>query len=185
MAFRILYYETVESTNDLALQFAKEGAAEGTVIAADFQTKGRGRQKREWISPRGKGLLFSVILRPALSASSAPILTHLAGEAVAEALKKEAGLACTLKKPNDVLVGGKKIAGILTESSGTGDRIDYVVIGIGLNVTTEKRHLLKTATSIWVEIGKKVAKEALLTQILSLFWAKYGKISSTQKRAIS
>jgi BirA family biotin operon repressor/biotin-[acetyl-CoA-carboxylase] ligase len=178
MAFRILYYDTVDSANNLALSFAKEGAREGTVVVAEYQTKGRGRFHRKWSSPRGKGLLFSVILRPSLSASSVPILTHLAAKAVAEVLNTNFELSARLKKPNDVLVGGRKIAGILTESSGTRSEIDYVVVGIGLNVNTESRYLIKGATSIYRETGRYADKSQILNRILSIFWSEYGHVNS-------
>lgn len=181
MDFRILYYETVESTNDLALAFARDGAEEGTVIAAEFQTQGRGRFKRKWISPRRKGLLFSVILRPLLPASSASILTHLAAQSVAETLQKDFNLPAKLKKPNDVLVGGKKIAGILTESSTTQRQVEYVVVGIGLNVNTGRSQLLRSATSIAIETGQKADKNAILDRILALFLAKYEEVVGIKK----
>ena len=183
MAFRILYYDTLDSTNNLALAFAKEGAEEGTVIVADYQTKGRGRFNRKWISPRGKGLLFSMILRPPLSASSVPILTHLAAKSVAEVLEEDFNLPAKLKKPNDVLVNGRKIAGILTESSTVKSQIEHVVLGIGLNVNAARPRLLKTATSIAIEAGQKADKNAILDRILATFWVKYEDAAGLKKRA--
>lgn len=184
MAFRIVYYETLDSTNNLALTFAKEGAREGTVIVAEYQTKGRGRFNRKWVSPRGKGLLFSVILRPSLSASSASILTHLAAQSVAEVLETDFNLPAKLKKPNDVLVNGKKIAGILAESSTIQKRIEYVVVGIGLNVSVGRDHF-KGATSISLETGQRADKNQILDRILSVFWAKYREADGTKKRSKS
>ena len=181
MPFRILHYESLDSTNNLALTFAKQGAQEGTVIVAEYQTKGRGRFERTWISPKGKGLLFSFILRPSLSTASLPILTHIAAQSVADLLKKDFHLAAKLKKPNDVLVGQKKIAGILTESSTINQKTDYVVVGIGLNVNTESRHLLDTATSIYAETKKKSDKGPILKRFLSIFWEKYQEIDSKKK----
>lgn len=173
MNFRILHYDTLDSTNDLAISFAKEGAEEGTVVSAEFQKKGRGRFKRTWLSPRGKGLLFSIILRPKLKTSEAPILTHLAAQAVLETLIAHFNLPAKLKKPNDVLVGRKKICGILTESSTVKQKLDYVVVGIGLNVNHMKKDLPNSATSIFMETKKKVEKEPLLLDILDRFRAKY------------
>jgi BirA family transcriptional regulator, biotin operon repressor / biotin---[acetyl-CoA-carboxylase] ligase len=181
MAFRILYYETLDSTNNLALQFAKEGAVEATVIVAEHQSKGRGRFERKWTSPRGKGLLFSIILRPQVSASSASILTHLAAQSVADVLHADFDLPAKLKKPNDVLVGGKKIAGILTESSTLKGQIEHVVVGIGLNVNTGKGQLLKTATSIAIESGQKGDINTLLNRILTVFLDKYEDIVGVKK----
>ena len=181
MNFRILHYDTVDSTNDLALEFAREGAAEGTVVAADYQTHGRGRFKRRWVSPRGAGLLFSIVLRPTLKTSAAPILTHWAAQSIREILQEKFALPATLKRPNDVLVGGKKIAGILTEARGQGSRVEYVVLGVGLNVNTKRQGLLRTATSIFLETGKKVKKDGLLEDILGIFKAKCGSGSSDSK----
>src|SRR3989338_3252756 len=184
MPFRILYYETLDSTNNLAMTFAKEGAEEGTVVVAEYQTKGRGRFNRKWVSPRGKGLLFSVILRPSFPASSASILTHLAAQSVAEVLKMDFNLPAKLKKPNDVLVNGKKIAGILTESSTIRRRIEYVVVGIGLNVSTGRNHF-KGATSVSLETGQKADKNQILDRILAVFWAKYQGVGNIKKHSKS
>lgn len=183
MRFRILHYETLDSTNNLALHLAREGAHEGTVVAADFQTKGRGRFKRRWISPKGKGLLFSIILRPQLKTSAASILTHLTARSVAEVLKTSFELPVKLKRPNDVLVNGKKIAGILTESSGNHHQLEYVVAGIGLNLNMKPKELLRTATSVYIETKKAVKdKEELLAKILSSFRSKYEAVTKTQRR---
>lgn len=173
MRFRILHYRTLDSTNDLALEFAREGAREGTVVYAEYQKRGRGRFKRRWLSPRGTGLLFSIILRPKMKMSSASIITHWAAQSVAEVLRKRFNLPAQLKRPNDILVGGKKIAGILTESSGTGQKLEHVVVGIGVNVNTTRAKLLKSATSINLEFGKKVVNDEVLLDILSAFRAKY------------
>lgn len=176
MNFRILHYDTLDSTNNLAIAFARDGAVEGAVIVSEYQTKGRGRFNRSWQSARGKDLLFSFILRPKLKASGTPILTHLAAQAVSEMLVSRFELAAKLKKPNDVLIRDKKICGILTESSGVKQKMDYVVVGIGLNVNSEKKDLIDLATSIWIETKKKVEKEPLLIDILGRFRAKYEKV---------
>ncbi|MBI4000082.1 MAG: biotin--[acetyl-CoA-carboxylase] ligase [Candidatus Omnitrophica bacterium] len=173
MDFRILHYATLDSTNHLALEFARQGAQEGTVVLAEYQTKGRGRFKRRWVSPRGSGLLFSIILRPTIKTSSTSLLTHIAAQAVAEALTKSFGLPAKLKRPNDVLIAGKKIAGILSESSSYGQRLEYVIIGIGVNVNTQRKRLLKTATSIYLETKTKVSKDKVLGDILAAFRLKY------------
>ncbi len=177
MNFRILHYQTLDSTNDLALSFARQGAEEGTVIASDYQTHGRGRFRRRWISPRGKGLLFSIILRPRLKTSAAPILTHVAAQSVAEALQTKFNLSAKLKKPNDILVGGKKIAGILTEASGNHKCLEHVVIGIGLNMNSSRRELLRNATSVYLETGERVRLDATLRQILAIFRTKYSRLN--------
>ncbi len=175
MDFRILHYDALDSTNDQAIFFAREGAQEGTVVATEFQKKGRGRFERTWLSPRGKGLLFSLILRPKLRTFQAPILTHWAAEAVLESLVSNYGLKAKLKKPNDVLVRDKKICGILTESSAVKQKLDYVIVGIGLNVNSTKKDLLDSATSIFMETKKKVEKEPLMLDILEYFRTQYEK----------
>lgn len=142
---------------------------------AEYQKKGRGRFERTWLSARGKGLLFSLILKPKLKTSEAPILTHWAAEAVQQSLISNFGLKAKLKKPNDVLIDGKKICGILTESSATKQKLDYVVLGIGVNVNSTQKELLETATSILVETKKKVQKDALMLDILERFRTQYEK----------
>lgn len=177
MNFRILHYRTLDSTNNLALRLAREGAAEGVVVVSDFQTRGRGRFKRRWFSPRGKGLLFSIILRPRLKTSSASILTHVAAQAVRDTLNHRFDLPGKLKRPNDVLVNGKKIAGILTESSGNHRGLDYVVVGIGLNVNTGRRGLVRNATSLAVETGACSELRDILLELLAAFRIKYEAVN--------
>ena len=143
------------------------------MIASTYQTRGRGRFKRKWISPRGKGLLCSIILRPNLKTSSASILTHVAAASIVELLRTRFKLPAKIKKPNDVLVAERKIAGILTESSSYGKRLEYVVIGIGLNVNAKRGELVREATSIYSEAKEKVENEALLDELLSIFSVKY------------
>ena len=176
MHLRILHYKTVTSTNDVALEFANAGASEWTVVASEFQSKGRGRWTRRWSSPRGKGLLFSILLRPRLRPSSAGILTHLAAKSVAEALKVQVGLAAKLKRPNDVLVGGKKIAGILTEARGNGKSMDYVVVGVGLNVSSRRLDIPAEATSIYLETGLQTERDGILNEILGAFRRHYEQL---------
>ncbi len=183
MRFRILHYKTLDSTNNLAVSFAREGAEEGVVVLSDYQTQGRGRFKRRWQSPRGKGLLFSILLRPNLKSSSASILTHLAAQSIADVLKKDFKLPVKLKKPNDVLVNGKKITGILTESSAYHQRVEYVIVGIGLNVSTARKDLLKTATSIYAETQEKADMGEILESILKVFKTKYSEVNQRAKQA--
>lgn len=130
---KVYYYDETQSTNDVAEQLARDGAAEGTVVAAEYQSKGRGRLKRQWFSPKGKNLLFSVILRPNLDPGFVSLMTIMSSVAIARAMRKE-DVPAQIKWPNDVYVEGKKIAGILTEMSSEQDRVKYVVIGIGMNV---------------------------------------------------
>ena len=129
------YFGAVGSTNDEARRLAEAGAPEGALVVADTQTAGKGRAGRRWLTPPGTALAFSLVLRPALAAGEAARLTMLAGLAVAEAAEAAAARPARLKWPNDVLVDGAKAGGILVESVLTGERLDYAVIGIGLNVS--------------------------------------------------
>ncbi len=138
-------YDVVSSTMDVAHQLAAEGAPEGTLVWANRQEKGRGRLGRTWISPEG-GLYCSFILRPTRPVNETPELSLVAGQAAAEAIKEVTGLSPTIKWPNDLLLNGKKVAGILAEA-----RNGALVVGIGINVTTNPTDLMDTATSLAVQ----------------------------------
>jgi BirA family transcriptional regulator, biotin operon repressor / biotin---[acetyl-CoA-carboxylase] ligase len=182
MKFKILHYDTVRSTNDIAKDLAMKGAAEGTVVSAQYQTQGRGRFRRKWRAPRGSSMLVSIVLRPALPAGKISILTHQAAKSVQAVLVSQ-GLGATLKRPNDVLIKGRKVAGILTEASGKGRRVQYVVVGIGLNVNTRLDKLLRRTTSIYQESGKKQDINRLLRGILSEFNSEYRSIMGRNDHA--
>jgi BirA family biotin operon repressor/biotin-[acetyl-CoA-carboxylase] ligase len=141
LQFEIRHIPEVSSTNTVALEAAKQGAREGLVITADYQTAGRGKPGRQWISPAGKNLLFSILLRPPLSPAQAPMLTQVACRAVAKVLKEKYDIASQFKRPNDVMVGSQKICGTLVEASSSPSKIEAVVIGIGLNVNAEASEL--------------------------------------------
>jgi BirA family transcriptional regulator, biotin operon repressor / biotin---[acetyl-CoA-carboxylase] ligase len=139
------------STNDEAAAWARAGAPHGAVVVADAQTRGRGRLGRRWHSPPGESLYFSVVLRPPIEPARVPPITLAAGVAVAEAVAAAAELAPSLKWPNDVLAGGgRKLAGILTEMASQRDRVEHVVVGIGVNVNVAAfpDELAATATSL-------------------------------------
>jgi BirA family biotin operon repressor/biotin-[acetyl-CoA-carboxylase] ligase len=131
------YLEQCESTNTEAFTAAAAGAPHGLVVAADHQRAGRGRRGRTWLSPRGQGLTFSAVLRPELRPADAPPLTLACAVAVAEALEREAGVVAQVKWPNDLLWQGRKCCGILLEMSAEPERIDFVVVGVGLNLRTD------------------------------------------------
>jgi BirA family biotin operon repressor/biotin-[acetyl-CoA-carboxylase] ligase len=149
-------YEEIGSTSDRAKELADDGAEHGEVVIAEAQTAGRGRRGRAWTSPPGRNLALSVILRPDLPPARAPELTLVASIAVCDALR-QAGVDAGIKWPNDVLAGGKKIAGILTELAAEPDRVHWVVIGVGVNVNTRAEdfpeELRGEATSILLERG--------------------------------
>ena len=159
----------IGSTNDFAVGLAEHGSKEGVVVIAEKQTKGKGRLGRKWVSPKGAGLWFSLILRPKLNPYHSSKITFIAGLAVLDAVSK-LGVNASLKWPNDVLVGKKKLCGILTELKAESDIISHLVIGIGLNVNFEKADFpveLKTiATSMYIETGNKSARIKILQDIL-------------------
>jgi len=165
----VCYFAEVVSTNEEARRLAEKGAEEGTVVLADSQTGGKGRMGRHWHSPAGKGILISIILRPAIQPSRAPHLTMVAAVAAANAIEKVSGLKPGIKWPNDILVNGKKVCGILTELKAETERIHYGIVGIGLNVNLSIEDLLPdlytTATSLAIERGQPFSR-VLLTQSL-------------------
>jgi len=167
----------VGSTNDWAKELAELGAEEGTVAIAETQTTGHGRLGREWFSPRG-GLWFSVIFRPEMSPSEAIGLVFVAGLAVAEVLREKYDLKVETKWPNDVLVNGKKVCGILAEMNTKGRAVKFVVLGFGVNANflVEKvfpRSLKEVATSLEKELGQKVQLEELFKGLLERLGSRY------------
>ncbi len=167
LRFSIRHLAEATSTNTLARDYAAQGAEEGLVLVADFQSEGRGKPGRSWVSPPGKNLLFSVLLRPPISASQAPILTQIGCRAVANVLNTKYGFACSFKKPNDILVDGKKICGVLVESaSDPSGNLDSVVVGIGLNINAQGNQLPPEATSMRELQGKEFDKKRILGEIL-------------------
>jgi BirA family biotin operon repressor/biotin-[acetyl-CoA-carboxylase] ligase len=159
----------IGSTNDRVMAAGRDGAPEGLAVIADRQTAGRGRLGRPWASPPGVGLYTSILLRPRLPAGQAPLLTLVAGLAVAEAIERVTGLAPRLKWPNDLLVNGKKVVGILTETASLESRVNYVAVGIGINVRQEAQDLPEelraTATSLRLASGREVPRGNLAAEI--------------------
>jgi BirA family biotin operon repressor/biotin-[acetyl-CoA-carboxylase] ligase len=164
------YYDEIDSTNDRAKELAEDGAAHGEVVVAELQRAGRGRRGRSWSSPAGRNLYLSVILRPEMPPTQAPELTLVAALAVCDALR-EAGVAAGIKWPNDVLVGGRKIAGILTELSAEPDHVHWVVLGIGVNLNARREdfpvELRDDATSVLVERGQPAPRALFAAALLA------------------
>jgi len=165
---RILHYFKTDSTNSVAMALAARGEEHGTVVVAEEQTAGRGRFGRVWYSEKSSGIYVSVILRPALAPSAAPVLTLMAGLAVHRAIETSTGLAADIRWPNDVLVSGRKVCGILTEMSAELDRLHAVVLGIGINVNHREipDELKPIATSLRIETGKTVSRVQVLVALL-------------------
>lgn len=164
---RVVYLDQAGSTNEVAKGLARRRASEGTIILAEDQRFGKGRLGRTWSSSPGSSILLSVILRP--SVSVLPKLTMLASLAVARAVEKTTGLAALIKWPNDILIGGKKAAGILIEAELSGARPRFAVVGIGLNVNFDVRtapEIPETATSVSLELGRDFSRQNLLLTLL-------------------
>jgi BirA family biotin operon repressor/biotin-[acetyl-CoA-carboxylase] ligase len=166
----IHYEETVTSTQKIAHRLATDGANEGTIVVAEEQLAGRGRLDRTWHSPKYTGVWMSIILRPSIPLSQAPQLTLLTAVSVAGAIQEVTGLEPEIKWPNDILIGGKKAVGILTELQAESDRINSVIIGIGLNVNQTDgdfpEEIRSKATSLSIEIGKKINRAELIQSLL-------------------
>jgi BirA family biotin operon repressor/biotin-[acetyl-CoA-carboxylase] ligase len=174
----VFFLKEVNSTNSWAKQLARSGAREGTIAVAETQASGRGRLDRRWYSPVG-GLWFSVILRPKIYASQVSQLTVMTGLSVIQTLHDLYNLEAHAKWPNDVLVNGRKICGILGEANSEADRVSFVVIGVGLNANFNVHKALPEsiaagATSLQTEIGHKVRLERLLITLLKRFEGNYG-----------
>jgi len=171
------WHDSLGSTNDEALSLAAKGAPEGTLVAADRQTAGRGRLGRPWTSPPSVGLYASLLLRPPLGRGELTLLPLLAGVAVAEAIQQTADCEALLKWPNDVLIGGRKVAGILVEAEMSEDSRAVVVAGLGVNVSTAAGDLpprvLYPATSLLIETGRRIDRETLLDVWRTRFAAAY------------
>ena len=168
-------YDSIDSTNRRAKELGESGAVHGTLIVADCQTAGKGRRGRNWETPPGVALSFSLLLRPGFLPDKASMLTLIAAVAVERAVRDMTGCAVSIKWPNDVVLNHRKICGILTEMSTELDSIHYVVIGIGINIAQKSfpPELKEKATSILMESGNTVNRSALLARILEEFEKLY------------
>ena len=171
----IVYFRETDSTNTRAKDLAAAGALEGTLVVSESQKKGRGRKGRNWFSPSQEGIYASLILRPNISPGEAPKITLLTAVAVAETLLSLTRLRPNIKWPNDILVNGKKIAGILTEISTEMDAIDFIVVGLGLNVNTPcfPEEIRDKATSILIEAGRNLPRVRLIREYLKWYEEYY------------
>jgi BirA family biotin operon repressor/biotin-[acetyl-CoA-carboxylase] ligase len=176
----IRVFEQTTSTNDVIEKLARDGVKEGAVVFAESQTKGRGRLGRKWISPERKGLWFSVLLRPDLRPQETTQLTVASATALRRAIQSETGLHPEIKWPNDIVIGGKKVAGILTELSAELDQVRHVILGIGVDVNQSASEfppeLRKLATSLKIESGRAISRAELATAILRELDSDYARI---------
>jgi len=177
MGRNVIYLDSTDSTNTYAKKMAEELFKEGTVIIADEQTAGKGRLGKHWVAARGKGIWMTIMLKPDILPSDAPKLTIAAALAVAKAISSCCRLDTSIKWPNDIVSGGKKLCGILTEMSAEADEIKYVIIGIGINANMGIEdfgpEVSRTATSISIESGKTFSRKALTASVLYEFEELY------------
>jgi BirA family biotin operon repressor/biotin-[acetyl-CoA-carboxylase] ligase len=189
VGWSVIYRHEVGSTNDELKQLAEAGAPEGILLVADHQIAGRGRFHRRWVAPPGSSLLLSLLFRPALPPDRVSQLTMLCSLAVVDAIARcrphaangrDTGWLARLKWPNDVLLNGRKVAGLLTELSFQGSEVDYVVVGMGINVNLDPSELpsdlLAPATSLLAEAGQRLDRLALLVDLLEGIDQRYAAL---------
>lgn len=185
----IRVFETTNSTNDVAEKLARDGVKEGVVVFAESQTRGRGRLGRKWISPPRKGLWFSVLLRPDLRPQAATQLTVAAATALLRAIRDQTGLTPQIKWPNDILIEGRKVAGVLTELSAEVDHVKHLILGIGVDVNLAASEfsadLRKLATSLKIETGRHVHRAALAAAILRELDQDYERVRAHRFQEIA
>src|SRR5947209_19024978 len=174
---RIFHFFKTDSTNRVALELGHAGEPEGAVVLAEEQTAGRGRAGRVWSSERAAGIYVTLLLRPKLAPVQAALLTMMAGLSAHSAVQAVTGLAVDLKWPNDLLIRGKKVGGILTEMHAEPNQVRFVIVGIGLNVNQEKfpGELASAATSLRAETGKSQSRMELLVRLLREFESDYNR----------
>ena len=179
IAWHVNRLHRTPSTMDAIDAEGRNGAGEGLVVVADEQTAGRGRGDRPWVASPGSSLLCSILLRPATTVDRLGMLPLIVGLAVAEAIEAVSGADCRLKWPNDVWIGGEKVAGVLVKSRlRPGGAIDFVNLGIGVNVSTERHQLPEYATSIRLATGVAVDRDVLLTALLGRLERRYASFVS-------
>jgi BirA family transcriptional regulator, biotin operon repressor / biotin---[acetyl-CoA-carboxylase] ligase len=172
----VIVMDTVTSTMDEAFRLGMDNYPDGTVVCAEAQSKGRGRLGRLWASPKGKGLYFSLILRPDLPLNQLAQLTLMSAVAMAGAIEELSGLKVLIKWPNDILLGNQKLAGILTELRAESDQVKFVVVGIGLNVNASINQLPPQSTSLKAASGRNFNRTEVLQALLRSLDNGYAKI---------
>ncbi len=172
---KVIYYDSIESTNKEGKKIAVK-SDEGLVIIGEEQTQGRGRMGRGWVSPKGKGVWMTLVLKPKINPLDSRKISLIASAAVVKAMEN-LGIEGQLKWPNDILINRKKIAGILTEINCEIDLVNYILVGIGINVNLDKedfpKDLQEKASSIKIELGKKISRQKLVANILNEFEVLY------------
>lgn len=178
----LICYDETDSTNLRIKKLGKEGAPHGTLALAEQQTAGRGRRGRSWVSPAGCSIYMSVLLRPDIEPDQAPMLTLVMACAVAEGLEALTKQQVQIKWPNDIIMSGKKLVGILTEMSVQDGKIDYVTVGVGINVniTEFPDEIKETATSLCIECGHKIKRAPVIAAVMDRLEADYETFMRTQ-----
>lgn len=176
-----VFFEETDSTNNVIKRMAEEGAAHGTLAIAEIQTAGRGRRGKQWASPKGSGIWMSFLLRPEILPQKASMLTLVTALAVRQAIFKVCQLPVLIKWPNDIVSGGRKVCGMLTEMSAELEWVHYVVIGIGINVNMKEfpEEIRETATSLRMECERKINRSSLIAAFGEAFEEYYEQFMKT------
>jgi BirA family transcriptional regulator, biotin operon repressor / biotin---[acetyl-CoA-carboxylase] ligase len=179
---RVIRLSTTTSTMDEIGRLAEAGEPQGVVVCADYQTGGQGRAGRRWLAPPGSALLCSILLRPTMPPSTLGSLPLCLGVAVADAIEQFCDVPCQLKWPNDVLIKEKKVAGVLSTSRISGETVDHLAVGIGINVSANPEQLPPMATSLAIETGRTLDKDELLTVLLTNLDRQYRALINAHGR---
>lgn len=183
VAKEVLYFDTIDSTNTKAQEFAEKGYPSGTLVVADKQESGKGRRGRSWVSPSGTGIFMTLMIKPDINPNNASMLTLVAALAVAKAITSVTGEEAMIKWPNDIVVNSKKVCGILTEMNAQFDYINHIVVGIGINVHNESfpEEISQMASSLMIEAGgKRFHRAQIIAETMSYFEQYYDTFLKTQ-----
>ena len=183
VAKEVLYFDTIDSTNTKAQELAEKGYQSGTLVVADKQESGKGRRGRSWVSPSGTGTFMTLMIKPDINPNNASMLTLVAALAVAKAITSVTGEEALIKWPNDIVVNGKKVCGILTEMNAQFDYINHIVVGIGINVHNESfpEEISQMASSLMIEAGgKRFHRAQIIAETMAYFEQYYDTFLKTQ-----
>lgn len=183
VAKEVLYFDTIDSTNTKAQELAEKGYQSGTLVVADKQESGKGRRGRSWVSPSGTGIFMTLMIKPDINPNNASMLTLVAALAVAKAITSVTGEEALIKWPNDIVVNGKKVCGILTEMNAQFDYINHIVVGIGINVHNESfpEEISQMASSLMIEAGgKRFHRAQIIAETMAYFEQYYDTFLKTQ-----
>lgn len=183
VAKEVLYFDTIDSTNIKAQELAEKGYQSGTLVVADKQESGKGRRGRSWVSPSGTGIFMTLMIKPDINPNNASMLTLVAALAVAKAITSVTGEEAMIKWPNDIVVNGKKVCGILTEMNAQFDYINHIVVGIGINVHNESfpEEISQMASSLMIEAGgKRFHRAQIIAETMAYFEQYYDTFLKTQ-----